>query len=64
MTPVHQTIGTQYIGTRDDYTFDFVYSTDAANLVDISYVKLIALLIPTSPNFVLLGGDCYEGIGS
>lgn len=65
MTPVHQTIGTQIMGTRDDYTFEFVYSTDTANAVDFSYVKLIALILPGGPtNFILLGGDCYEGIGS
>ncbi len=58
MTPVHQTGGTMYKGTRDDYTFQFAFSSTAS--VDISYTKLIAIIFPTSgtANFALLGKDC------
>jgi hypothetical protein len=57
MTPIHQTT-TMYNGARDDYTFDFTYSSSAS--VDISYMKLIAIIFPDSStaNFVLLGKDC------
>lgn len=63
MTPVHQT-GTMYNGARDDYTFDFTYSTTAS--VDISYMKLIAIVFPSSgtADFVLLGKDCVEAPSS
>ena len=36
MTPVHQTT-TQYAGSRDDYTFEIIFSNSATN--DISYMK-------------------------
>ena len=57
MTPVNQ-VGTMYNGARDDYTFDFTYSTSSTT--DISLAKLIAIVLPSSGNadFVILGKDC------
>jgi hypothetical protein len=57
MTPLHSS-SPKYLGSRDDYIFEIIYST--ASLVDISYTKLIAIIIPNSNsiNFVLKGQDC------
>lgn len=59
MTPIHQA-GAMYNGARDDYTIEFSYSSTAS--VDISYMKLIAIIFPASStaNFVLMGQDCVE----
>jgi hypothetical protein len=56
MTALHQT--TRYLGSRDDYTFEITYST--ASLIDVSYTRLIAIIIPNSNSidFVLRGQDC------
>lgn len=61
MTPIHQT-GTKYRGARDDYKFEFVFSSSGSSSVDITYMKLIALIFPVSGNsdFTLLGEDCVE----
>lgn len=61
MTPVS---GTLFNGARDDYTIEFTYSSSAS--VDISYMKLIAIIFPhpSTADFVLLGQDCVEGITS
>jgi hypothetical protein len=61
MTPVS---GNLYNGARDDYTIEFTYSSTAS--VDISYMKLIAIIFPdpSTADFVLLGQDCVEGITS
>jgi hypothetical protein len=53
-----------YNGVRDDYTIRFRFSSSSN--VDISYMKLIAIIFPSSgtANFVLLGRDCVESPGS
>jgi hypothetical protein len=53
-----------YNGVRDDYAIRFRFSSSSN--VDISYMKLIAIIFPHSSNanFVLLGRDCVEGPGS
>lgn len=63
MTALHNT-GTMYKGSRDDYTFTFSFANTAT--VDISYTKLIALIMPHSSNanYQLLGEDCYEAPSS
>ena len=47
-------------GTRDDYRISFKFSTSAT--IDISYMKLIAVIFPTSGNadYSILGEDCVE----
>ena len=61
ITPIHQT-GTKYRGARDDYKFEFVFSTTGGSSVDITYMKLIALIFPasSSSDFSLIGEDCVE----
>lgn len=56
-TPIHQA-GTMYKGARDDYTIQFAFSSTSS--VDISYMKLIAVILPASANadYVILGRDC------
>lgn len=63
LTPMHQT-STMYRGARDDYTIQFAFSSSAS--VDISYMKLIAVIFPVSSNadYVLLGQDCVEAPSS
>ena len=56
----------RYLGSRDDYLFEIVYSTSS---VDISYMKLIAIIFPDPSyvegnNFDLIGQDCVEAVGS
>ena len=50
--------GTWYAGVRDDYTFTFTYSSSATN--DLAFVKKIALIFPSSIDYVLLESDCIE----
>ena len=47
-------------GTRDDYRISFTFSTSASD--DITYMKLIAVVFPTSgqADYLLLGQDCVE----
>lgn len=47
MTAVHQN-APRYIGARDDYTFEIIYSSSIN--VDISYMKLIAIIFPDPDN--------------
>ena len=49
-----------YRGSRDDYRISFAFSTSST--VDISYMKLIAFIFPTSSNadYQILGKDCVE----
>ncbi len=59
MTAIHQT-GTKYRGARDDYKFEIVFSTSGGSSIDITYMKLIALIFPTTSqsDFSLIGEDC------
>jgi hypothetical protein len=52
ITPVS---GSYIAGTRDDYTFSFTFS--AANN-DLSFVKKIALIFPSSIDYNFLESDC------
>lgn len=44
MTPIYQT-PTMYQGARDDYKFSIIF--DTSGTVDISYMKLIAIIFPS-----------------
>lgn len=60
MSPVHQT--TLYSGVRDDYTFTFKFASSATD--DLSFVKKIAIIFPSSIDYVILETDCMEAVGS
>lgn len=66
MIPIHQTTTDTYKGTRDDYIFEFVYSTTVPAADDITNVKIIALILPSAPvaDYVILGSDCQEAPSS
>ena len=46
LTPIHQT-GTQYAGSRDDYTITFTYNT-VGSTIDLSFTQLIVFIFPTT----------------
>jgi hypothetical protein len=63
LTAMHQT-GTQYTGSRDDYTISFVFNT-VGSTIDVSFTQLVAFIFPTwSYNYAFPESDCVEGPSS